>query len=403
MLGVSGGIAAYKSAELVRLLRRANADIRVVMTAAAKEFVTPRTFQALSGERVWSDWSDDRSAMDHIDLGRWAERILIAPATADTLARLAHGRADDLLAAVCLASSAPLAVAPAMNQAMWSHPATQNNIALLLTRGVMVFGPADGEQACGDSGPGRMLEPAQLLEALSTSFGPARLAGMRVLVTAGPTHEALDPVRYLSNRSSGKMGYAVAAAAREAGAEVQLVSGPVALVAPPGVQLITVESAEEMLQAVTTQVQTGCDIFISAAAVADYRPQQVAAGKIKKEVGDNTLLLEQTVDILATVAASQPRPFCVGFAAETEQLEANARKKRLLKGVEMIAANRVGGGLGFESDDNELYLVWEGGSRKLARDSKVRLARQLIEQVADVYSQTDGKSRTAEYHAKNSA
>ncbi|MDT8386075.1 MAG: bifunctional phosphopantothenoylcysteine decarboxylase/phosphopantothenate--cysteine ligase CoaBC [Thiogranum sp.] len=403
LLGVCGGIAAYKSADLLRQLRAAGAQVRVVMTAAAKEFVTEKTFQALSGERVWSGWSDDRSAMDHIDLARWADRILIAPATADTLARLAHGRADDLLTAICLASSAPLAVAPAMNQAMWNHMATRDNVDALVGRGVHMLGPASGEQACGDVGAGRMMEPADLVQALADSFATGLLTGVRVLVTAGPTREAIDPVRYLGNRSSGKMGYAVAQAAREAGADVHLVSGPVQLAAPAGVPRVSVESAQEMLEAVLARLAAGCDIFISTAAVADYRPAAMAPQKIKKQAGTKTLDLEPTTDILMTVAAMDARPFCVGFAAETEEVEAYAQEKRLLKGVELIAANRVGVNLAFETDDNELFLVWEGGSCWLERDIKTRLAARLIEVIAEQYFRTTGGKNSAEYHAKHSA
>lgn len=402
VLGVCGGIAAYKSAELVRQLRTAGASVRVVMTCAAAEFVTARTFQALSGEPVWSDWSDDRSGMDHIELGRWADRILIAPATADTLARLAQGRADDLLAAVCLASGAPVLVAPAMNQAMWRHPATRDNVECLTERGVQVCGPAEGEQACGDMGPGRMLEPRDLVQALSSSFSNGLLAGLNILISAGPTREAVDPVRFLSNRSSGKMGYAIARAAREAGASVELVSGPVALDAPAGVRRRLVESAQEMLEAVLDRVDN-CDLFIAAAAVADYRPASPSGEKIKKTASNMSLPLEPVTDILATVASLDDRPFCVGFAAETGQLEKHAQKKRMSKGVELIAANRVGNGQGFESDDNELLLVWEGGTRLLAKDSKTRLARQLLEQIAVLYSGRSSKHIVTEHHAKHSA
>ncbi|MEA2078972.1 MAG: bifunctional phosphopantothenoylcysteine decarboxylase/phosphopantothenate--cysteine ligase CoaBC [Pseudomonadota bacterium] len=402
LLGVCGGIAAYKSAELVRRLRADGALVRVLMTEAAKEFITARTFQALTGEPVFSDWSDDRTGMDHIELARWADRILIAPATADSLARLAHGRADDLLAAVCLASEAPLMVAPAMNQAMWRHPASRDNVELLRRRGVQICGPADGEQACGEVGPGRMLEPQVLLQALSDTFSSARLAGMKVVVTAGPTREALDPVRFLSNRSSGKMGYAVARAAREAGASVELVSGPVVLDAPPGVRRVMVESGQEMLEAALERV-TDCDLFIATAAVADYRPAKPAQQKIKKRAAGSSLQLEPVADILATVAALERRPFCVGFAAETEQLEQYAQKKRLRKGVEMIAANRVGNGRGFESDDNELLLVWEGGTLWLPKDTKARLAHHLIEKIASLYPQQFNKQISSEYHAKHSA
>ena len=402
VLGVSGGIAAYKSAELVRRLRLEGALVRVVMTTAASEFITARTFQALSGEPVFSGWSDDRTGMDHIELARWADRILIAPATADSLARLAHGRADDLLAAVCLASEAPLMVAPAMNQAMWQHAATRDNVALLCRRGVQICGPDDGEQACGEVGPGRMLEPQVLVQSLSDAFSNARLAGLKVVVTAGPTREAIDPVRFISNRSSGKMGYAMARAAHEAGASVVLVSGPVSLDAPPGVQRVIVESGREMLAAVLERV-TGCDLFIATAAVADYRPAKPAPQKIKKQAADTSLQLEPVADILATVAALDPKPFCVGFAAETGQLEQYAQKKRLHKGVELIAANQVGNGCGFDSDDNELLLVWEGGTCWLPKESKTRLAHQLIDKIASLYPQLSNKQISSEYHAKYSA
>jgi phosphopantothenoylcysteine decarboxylase/phosphopantothenate--cysteine ligase len=303
--------------------------------------------------------------MDHIELARWAERILIAPASADTLARLAHGRADELLAAICLASEAPLLVAPAMNQAMWRHAATRDNVQCLLKRGVQVCGPDTGEQACGDVGPGRMLAPQALQQALSNSFANGRLAGLKVVVTAGPTREAVDPVRFLGNRSSGKMGYAVARAAREAGASVELVSGPVALGAPAGVQRVVVESAQEMLEAVLTCI-TDCDIFIAAAAVADYRPLAPESQKIKKQASDWSLQLEPAPDILAMVAALEKRPWCVGFAAETEHLEQNARKKRTVA-------------------------------------TKNRLAEQLVEQIADLYTNQTTTDESSENHAKHSA
>jgi len=402
LLGVCGGIAAYKSAELVRQLRAAGAIVRVVMTSAATGFVSARTFQALSGEPVRCGWSDDQTGMDHIELARWAERILIAPASADSLARLAQGRADDLLAAICLASEAPLLVAPAMNQAMWRHSATCDNVQRLLERGVQMCGPDTGEQACGDVGPGRMLAPQALQQALSESFANGRLAGLKVVVTAGPTREAVDPVRFLGNRSSGKMGYAVARAAREAGASVELVSGPVALNAPTGVPRVLVESAQEMLEAVLARI-TDCDIFIAAAAVADYRPVAPAQQKIKKQASDWSLQLEPAPDILALVAALEKRPWCVGFAAETEHLEQNARKKRMRKGVELIAANQVGSGLGFESDSNELLLVWEGGERRLPVASKDRLADRLVEQIADLYSLQIRTDDSSENDAKHSA
>jgi len=400
LLGVSGGIAAYKSADLVRQLRAAGARVRVVMTPTAREFVGERTFQALSGEPVWCDWQDDRTAMEHIDLARWADRILIAPATADTLAKLAQGRADDLLSAICLASERPPIVAPAMNQAMWRNAATRDNMDTLRHHDIAVWGPDEGVQACGESGPGRMLEPAELVRRLSDSFSSGVLAGVRVVLTAGPTREPIDPVRYLSNRSSGKMGYAVAEAAREAGAAVVLISGPTALDAPTGVDIVRVETAAEMLEAVQLQLAAGCDLFIGAAAVADYRPSTPAASKIKKQSDALSLPLQPVTDILATVACSNPRPFCVGFAAETENLLAYAQKKRMSKGVELIAANQVGGELGFDSDDNALLLVWEGGSKMLERTSKHRLARQLVKQIAEQFVSATKKQ---ESHAEHSA
>ncbi len=400
LVGVTGGIAAYKGAELVRQLRGAGAHVRVMMTAAAKEFVGARTFQALSGEPVWADWSDDQTGMDHISLARWADCVVIAPASADTLSRIASGRADDLLAAVCLACKSPLLLAPAMNQAMWSNPATRDNVALLQERGAQMLGPAEGEQACGETGAGRMLEPFALVEAVSSTFANDLLAGLKVLVTAGPTREPLDPVRFLSNRSSGKMGYAVAAAAREAGAEVQLISGPVTLDVPVGVRCVTVETAAEMFDAVMADAGSS-DILVAAAAVADYRPTDIATQKIKKQHADWALPLTPVKDILAAAADLRPRPFCVGFAAETGQLEQNAEKKRRRKNVDMIAANQVGQGLGFDSDSNELLLVWEGGQLHLPKDNKQRLAVALIEQIAKRYRKLICSK--VEHHAKHSA
>jgi phosphopantothenoylcysteine decarboxylase / phosphopantothenate---cysteine ligase len=320
LLGVTGGIAAYKSPDLVRRLRERGAEVQVVMTAGAREFVTAMTFQAVSGRPVRSDLWDAaaESAMGHIELARWAEAVVVAPASADFIARLATGRADDLLATLCLATQAPIAVAPAMNHRMWENPATRTNVATLRARGVHVFGPAAGEQACGELGEGRMLEPLDLAERLGALLrADGVLAGRRVLVTAGPTRECIDPVRFISNRSSGKMGFATAQAAREAGAEVVLVSGPVSLPTPPGVRRIDIESAADMLNAVLRELpQT--DIFISTAAVADYRPAGAVSHKIKKTTETLDLQMQRTVDVVATVAASAERPFVVGFAAETE-------------------------------------------------------------------------------------
>lgn len=385
LLGVTGGIAAYKSAELVRRLRERGAEVQVVMTAAATAFITPLTLQALSGRPVRTGLMDPQAeaAMSHIELARWADCILIAPASADFIARLAHGLADDLLSTVCLASEAPLVVAPAMNRVMWQHPATQANCAVLAARGVRLLGPAAGEQACGEVGAGRMLEPMALVEALKVTPPAVDLRGLTVLVTAGPTREPLDPVRFLTNRSSGKMGYAVAEAARDAGAEVLLVSGPVHLPAPAGVICMRVETAGAMRAAVLQHI-AAADLFIATAAVADYRPAMRAADKIKKNGEPLTLTLEPTPDILAEVAGQPERPFTVGFAAETERLAEYADAKRRRKNIDMIAANQVDDrGLGFDSDDNALTVFWEGGSLALPRQPKRALASALLALIAE--------------------
>lgn len=380
LLGVTGGIAAYKGADLVRRLREHGAQVQVVMTAAAREFMTATTFQALSGRPVRSDLFDPahEAAMGHIELARWADLLLVAPATADFLARLAHGLADDLLGTLALATTAPVAVAPAMNHQMWAHPATQANVALLQQRGVHVLGPGIGDQACGESGPGRMLEPLEILAEVATLIpaeGPLR--GQRVLITAGPTRECIDPVRFVSNRSSGKMGFAVAEAMREAGAEVVLVTGPVVLGTPPGVRRIDVESAEQMFTVVQRELP-GTSIFIGTAAVADYRPVQCAAQKIKKTSDTLDLSMTRTTDILAYVSQSSPRPFVVGFAAETNAVEQYARAKLLAKNLDMIAANEVGFGKAFDCDQNALLVLTRGGARvELPENSKSELARAL--------------------------
>jgi phosphopantothenoylcysteine decarboxylase / phosphopantothenate---cysteine ligase len=384
LLGVTGGIAAYKSPDLVRRLRERGAEVQVVMTPAAGQFVTPLTFQAVSGRAVRSELWDPQAeaAMGHIELARWAQVVLVAPATADFLARLAAGQADDLLATLCLATEAPIAVAPAMNRVMWTNAATAANVATLARRGVQILGPAQGEQACGEVGEGRMLEPlaiAEQLETVLTVSGP--LAGKRVLITAGPTRERIDPVRFISNRSSGKMGYAVAQAAREAGATVVLVSGPVNLATPPGVRRIDVESAAQMLAAVQKEV-AGTDIFISTAAVADYKPAHPAEQKIKKTTDTLDLSMERTVDVLATVAARPDRPFVVGFAAETENVEQNARLKLMRKNLDMIAANEVGHDKGFDHEDNALLVLWRSGRQELGRAGKLVLARELVRLIA---------------------
>lgn len=388
LLGVSGGIAAYKSCELVRRLRDLDAEVRVVMTESATRFVGPATFQALSGQSVRTSLWDEQAeaAMGHIELARWAERILIAPASADVIARLAHGHADDLLSTVCLASAAPLFLAPAMNQQMWAHAAVQANLATLRTRDVQVLGPAAGEQACGDVGSGRMLEPHELRDALVASFGHGALAGLKVVVSAGPTFEDIDPVRFIGNRSSGKMGFAVAAAAAQAGAEVTLVAGPVSLAAPIGIaRRIDVRSAAQM-QAAVFDACAQADIYIAAAAVGDYRPAEVAECKLKKQAGaDMVLQLAENPDILASLSAQPKHPFLVGFAAETHDVANYARGKLQRKGLDMIAANRVGEGMGFETADNALSLYWADGEVELPRTDKAALARQLIAHVAARY------------------
>jgi phosphopantothenoylcysteine decarboxylase/phosphopantothenate--cysteine ligase len=390
LLGVTGSIAAYKAAELVRRLGEAGAEVRVVMTRGATEFVTPMTFQALSGHPVHLELLDTEAeaGMGHIELARWADAILIAPASADFLARLTQGRADDLLSAVCLASDVPLAVAPAMNTKMWQNPATQQNVRGLAARGVLLLGPDSGEQACGEVGAGRMQAPEALLVGLAEIFKSGVLSGKTVLVTAGPTREALDPVRYFSNHSSGKMGFSVATAAAEAGARVILVSGPASLPTPEHVQRLDVVSAQEMFDAVLAHIQ-GVDIFIATAAVADYRPVNVAPCKTKKKAERMTLELEPTPDILSEIKARYPRLFCVGFAAETDSLEEYAQDKLKRKGVEMIAANWVGPaatetGGAFGSDANALRLFWKDGSAELPVASKAKLARQFILQVAQL-------------------
>ena len=388
LLGVTGGIAAYKSPDLVRRLRERGAEVQVVMTAAAREFVTATTFQAVSGRPVRTDLWDAaaEAAMGHIELARWAEVILIAPATADFLARLAAGQADDLLTTLCLATEAPVAVAPAMNHVMWSNAATRANVATLQQRGIQIFGPGAGDQACGEIGEGRMLEPLDLVDRIATlPSGNGPLRGRRVLISAGPTRERIDPVRFISNRSSGKMGFAVAQAAREAGAEVVLVSGPVSLPTPSGVRRIDVESAADMLTAVLKEVE-GTDIFISTAAVADYRPARPAEQKIKKTSDTLDLCMERTSDVLATVAARSDRPFVVGFAAETESVEQNARLKLLKKNLDMIAANEVGHDKAFDCEDNQLIVLWRSGRHELGKASKLALARELVALIAESFA-----------------
>ncbi len=384
LLGVTGGIAAYKSAELVRRLRETGAEVRVVMTHGAQAFVTPLTFQAVSGNPVHTTLLDEaaEAGMGHIELARWADLVLIAPATANFIARLAHGLADDLLSTICLATTAPLMLAPAMNQQMWSNSVTQSNCALLKERGIHLFGPASGSQACGETGPGRMVEPAELVEAMVATV-PAGLAGKHVVVTAGPTYEDIDPVRYIGNRSSGRMGFAVAAAAAAAGADVSLVAGPVTLESPPGVNRTDVRGAREMRDT-ALHLASSADVFISVAAVADYTPARPAAQKIKKGLPKQKLELVSTPDIVAEVAALKDGPINIGFAAETENLKEHALEKLSRKRLDMIAANRVGQhGAGFESDNNEILLLFPDGEKHLGKGSKQRLASLLIEEVAD--------------------
>lgn len=387
VLGVTGGIAVYKSPDLVRRLREAGAEVQVVMTAGAQQFVTPLTFQAVSGHPVRTELWDSAAemAMGHIELARWAELVLVAPATADFMARLAHGSADDLLTTLCLATESPIALAPAMNWAMWGNGATQQNARQLTARGVRLLGPGEGELAEGETGIGRMLEPTEIVAALGEAVD-SPLSGKRVLVSAGPTREPLDPVRYLGNRSSGKMGYAVARAAAQAGAQVTLVSGPVHLATPRDVRRVNVETAAEMHTAVMREV-TAADVFIAAAAVADYTPLEVAAQKIKKRDAGLRLELGRTPDILAEVAARVPRPFTVGFAAETEQMETHAREKLDNKRLDMIVANPVGAGRGFGRDDNTLSVYWPGGGAELGTASKLELAHRLLALIAARYAQ----------------
>lgn len=387
VLGITGSIAAYKGAELVRQLRQAGAEVQVIMTESAIEFITPLTLQALSGRPVRRNFldADSEAAMGHIELARWADVVLVAPASANFIARLVHGEADDLLSAVCLATAGRVAVAPAMNRQMWANAATQHNVSVLQQRGVLVFGPDAGDQACGDSGQGRLREPALLAEDVSGLFATAALEQLKVIVTAGPTHEAIDPVRYLTNHSSGKMGYAMAEAAVEAGADVTLISGPVALPCPERLTCVNVCSAAEMYEAVMAAVGD-CDIFIATAAVADYRPAQPAGQKIKKHQQALTLVLEPTPDIVAAVAAREAAPFTVGFAAETEHVEEYALAKLRDKQLDIVAANDVSQtDLGFNSDDNALIVYWPGGQQVIARAAKRLVARQLITLIAERY------------------
>lgn len=381
VIGVTGSIAAYKAADLIRRLKDYGAEVRVMMTTGAAEFITPLTLQTLSGYPVAMTLldADEESAMGHIALARWADWILIAPATADCLSRLVSGRADDILAAVCLATEAPIAVAPAMNNKMWSNAATQSNLALLKQRGVSVIGPASGDQACGEQGEGRLLEPLDIVYELDRLMVPGLLAGKQVVITAGPTYEPIDPVRFIGNRSSGKMGFAIAQAAREAGAKVTIIAGPVQLATPTAVRRINVETTEEMALAVEDSLDA-CDIFISCAAVSDYRPIQVQQEKIKKNSEQSIQIeLEPTIDIVSTVTNRHNKPsFVVGFAAETHNLMEYAKSKLARKKLDMIAANLVGENQGFAVDDNALHIIWTDGEQTLPLMPKTQLARELM-------------------------
>ena len=385
ILVVTGGIAAYKAPDVVRRLRDAGAAVRVVMTPGAMQFITPLTLQAVSGFEVRTALFDPaaEAAMGHIELARWADVVVIAPASADFLARMRNGLADELASALCLATAAPILAAPAMNQQMWQHPATQDNIATLTARGLTLAGPAYGSQACGEFGPGRMIEAEDIVLATTAVFRNQRLAGRRVLITAGPTREPIDPVRYITNHSSGKMGYAVAAASLDAGAAVTLVSGPTDLTPPSAATTIDVSTAQEMCEAVMRHVEAA-DIFIATAAVADYRPDTLAPKKIKRNGSKMVLDLVPNEDILHKVAHSKHPPFTVGFAAETEDVEQNARAKLAAKSVDMIAANAVGGpDIGFNTDENELLVIWENGMRNLPRAPKSRIARTLVDLISE--------------------
>lgn len=390
LLGISGGIAAYKSIELIRRLNDSGAEVRVVMTAAATEFVTPLTFEAISGNPVHVDMFGPRikSAIEHVELARWADLIVIAPATANIIAKLTHGIADDLLSTVCLAlTDIDLAIAPAMNLGMWESPATQANLSVLRDRGVKIWGPAEGFQACGEIGSGRMVEAAEIADYVREYFTPTQTAsGLKVVITAGPTREPIDPVRFITNRSSGKMGYEVAAACVERGAEVILVSGPVSISAPSGVDCVEVETAQEMHDAVFANI-VDADVFIGTAAVADYRIVTPEEQKIKKSAEQLSISLTKNPDILADVAAMTVPPFTVGFAAETNDLETYAKGKLKNKRLNMIAANLVGiSGSGFESDNNQLHIYWDNGDKVLPLTNKAELARELVAVIMERYN-----------------
>ena len=386
LLGITGGIAAYKCAELTRLFSKAGAEVRVAMTRSATEFITPLTMQALSGNRVHLDLLDTEAeaAMGHIELARWADLVLIAPATADFIARMVHGQANDILSTLVLATSAPIAVAPAMNQAMWSDPGTQSNLQTLRDRSYHLFGPAEGEQACGDVGLGRMLEPAELIEECASLFKSDYLAGRKIVITGGPTREALDPVRFISNHSSGKMAYALAAEAVSAGAKVILISGPVQLQTPDRVTRIDVESADEMLEATLAQIEAA-DVFIGVAAVADYRPKNAAQEKIKKSTGEIQLTLVKNPDIISEVARLDPRPIVVGFAAETNDILENGRKKLQKKNLDLLFANNATET--FNSETISVTAISSTGEKEIPTANKNVVARNILQLIAETLTQ----------------
>ena len=391
LLGITGGIAAYKCAELVRHYKKAGAEVHVVMTRSAQEFVTPLTLQALSGNPVHTSLLDPEAeaGMGHIELARWADLMVIAPATANFLATMAQGKGDDLLSTICLATKAPIAIAPAMNMQMWFSPATQNNIQQLKTffseDRLTWMGPAEGEQACGDVGPGRMLEPGQILEQTAAFFKEEAFSGKHIVITAGPTQEAIDPVRYISNHSSGKMGYAIAQAAANQGAKVTLISGPTNLPCPDRVERVSVKSAEQMLEASLQRISE-TDIFIASAAVADYRPSEISEHKIKKVDGEDQMIIKlvKNPDIVATIAQHPERPFTVGFAAETQDVDVYANKKLVKKNLDMIVANDVSNtNIGFNSDNNAATIFWPEGQRQLDLMTKNQMAKEILDAIKD--------------------
>jgi len=386
LLGVTGSIAAYKSPDIVRRLREHGYEVRVVMTASAEKLVSPTVFQAVSGEPVRGDLWDQQAeaAMGHIELARWADHVLIAPATANIIADLAAGAAANLLTTICLATDASITLAPAMNQAMWADPATEANCDVLRKRNIRFIGPDSGSQACGDVGMGRMSEPADIVSRLLSGGEPGPFAGLNILITAGPTRESIDPVRFVSNRSSGKMGFALARAAADAGARVTLIAGPVNLPTPPAIDRIDVESTQQMFDA-TMQHIDGTDIYIGAAAISDYRPKTAVTQKIKKSADTFTLEMVKSPDLLASIAALADGPFTVGFAAETEKLEQYATDKLNRKKLDMIIANLVGEKLCFDADENEVIVLWPNGRQQISRTSKSELARMLVDVIAGLY------------------